>query len=108
MDFAVNTKTMFAQNTYARLACNLNRDAIASLEELSSADGKTIFRVSFEGENNTREYDLSLPVVGKVMDLNRMIKIVFYAVIFLAAALMVLIILLITRFVRKRKKRTIS
>jgi hypothetical protein len=109
MDFAVNTKTMFAQDTYARLACNLNSDAISSLEALSSTDGKIIWRVSFEGEGNTRDYDLSLPVVGKVMDLNSMIKIVFYAVLFLTAALLVLIIWLITRAVRRKsgkKQRT--
>lgn len=104
MDFTVNGNSMFSQDTYARLACNLNRDAIASLEELSSADGKTIFRISFDGESNTREYDLSLPVIGKVMDLNRMIKIIFYAVIFLAAALMVLIIWLISRAVRRKSR----
>ncbi len=108
MDFTVNGNTMFSQDSYARLACNLDKDAIASLEELSATDGKTIFRVSFEGESNTRDYDLSLPVVGKVMDLNRMIKIVFYAGIFLAATLLILIIWLVTRAVRKRKKSKTS
>ena len=104
MDFAVNTKTMFAQATYARLACNLDRNAITSLEELAVSDVKRILLVSFSGEPNNQEYDLSLPVVGKVLDLNKAIKIVFAAVVLVFVVLIVLIVWLIRRTIRKRKK----
>ena len=106
MDFAVNAKTMFSQNTYTRLACNLDRESIASLEKLAVSDEKTIYRVSFRGaEPNTGDYDLALPEVGKVMDLNGMIRLVFFAVIFLTVALAALVIWLILRAVRKRRKQ---
>lgn len=104
MDFAVNTKTMFAQDTYARLACNLDRNAITSLEALSATGDQAIWRVSFADEENTREYDLSLPVIGKVMDLNRTIKTVFIIIVMIIAALLLLIIRIICKTVRKKKK----
>lgn len=104
MDYAVNAKAMFSQNTYARLACNLDRDSITSLEEITVSEGKRILRVSFSDESNNHEYDLSLPVVGKVLDLNRAIKIVFIAVILAFIALLVLIVWFIRRALRKRKK----
>lgn len=105
MDFAVNAKTMFSQNTYARLACNLDKNAITSLEELSASDDATIWRVSFNGEENERIYDLSLPVVGKVMDLNRMIKAVFFTIIFIVVALLLIVVFLIKKQLSKRKTK---
>ena len=103
MDFAVNAKTMFAQDTYVRLACNLDREAVSSIEELSSAGGKTIWRVSFRGEENNRDYDLSLPVVGEVMNLNRTIQIAFGIIVCLFALILFLIFRLILKVIRKRK-----
>ena len=91
--------------TYARPACNLDRAKISGLEAIGGENGVTIWRVSFDGENNTRSYDTSLPEVGEVKDLNRMIRTALTVILLVLAALLALIVWLIVRAVRKRKAR---
>ncbi|MBR6029965.1 MAG: hypothetical protein IKP40_12845 [Clostridia bacterium] len=98
MDYAVNGQSMFSVKTYARPACNLDRGRIAALEALSAEDGITFWRVSFSGgEPNIRDYDLSLPAVGYVVDVQRLISI---ALIAIPLALLILLALLIRAVVR--------
>lgn len=104
MDYPVNAKSLYEMSTYARSACNLDSSKITNLEALATADGRTIWRASFEGgEANNITYDLSLPVVGEVMDLAGMIRTAFIVVVVVLVLLLALIVRGIVRFVRKRK-----
>ena len=98
MDYAVNGQSMFSVATYARPACNLDSSRISELEALSVENGTTIWRVSFlGGEANTRVYDLSLPAVGYVVDVQRLVGI---ALVIIPLVLLVLSVLLIRAVVR--------
>ena len=105
MDYPVNARSLYEMTTYARPACNLDRAKISGLEAIGGENGVTIWRVSFDGENNTRSYDTSLPEVGEVKDLNRMIRTALTVILLVLAALLALIVWLIVRAVRKRKAR---
>ena len=64
-----------------------------------------MWRAGFGGEENTRSYDLNLPVVGEVMDLSRTITTFLIAALVLLAAVLALIVWLIVRGIRKRRAR---
>ena len=103
MDYPVNAKSMFAMDTYARPACNLDSASIAQLEPLAADGTKTIWRVSFRGgEPNERIYDLQLPAIANVPDVQRIISIALIAVPLVLLALLGLIVLLILRHIRKK------
>ena len=104
MDYAVNGKAMFAVDTYARPACNLDRTAITSLEKLADYGEKSVWRVSFSGKTNEREYDTDLPAVGKVPDVMRIMKITLVTIPVLLVAIIILIVFLSIKLIRKRKK----
>ena len=105
MDYPVNAKSMYEMTSYARPACNLDRNAVADLELLSEKEGVRIFRVTMKGDRaNTREYDTSLPAVGKVMDLGRVFLFAAIAIIIVLFALIGFMVWLIVRGVRKRRK----
>ena len=66
MDYPVNAQSMYHLSSYARVACNLDRTKIMTIDELFVSDNTTIWRITMEGaESNTTTYDLSLPVVGE-------------------------------------------
>ncbi len=102
MDYPVNAKSMFSMETYARPACNLSRGSISGLEPLTEADGRTVWRVSFQdGEPNRRPYNLALPDPGNVPDVVGFIQIALVAVPLLLILLVLLILWRIVRRVRK-------
>lgn len=105
MDYPVNARSMYAMTSYARPACNLDPAKISSLELLAETDGVAVWRAGFGGEENTRSYDLNLPVVGEVMDLSRTITTFLIAALVLLAAVLALIVWLIVRGIRKRRAR---
>ena len=107
MDYPVNAKSMFSMNTYARPACNLDRTKVTGLEKLSETGDTAIWRVTFEGDTpNERTYDLRLPVIGNVPDVQRILSIALPA----GAALILILaaggILLIVRHIRKKRSVT--
>ena len=103
MDYPVNANAMFRMNTYARVACNLDSGSIESAEKLKFEDGTTIWRLTMCGdEHNGRDYDLSLPVIGEVLDLAGLVRTAATTAICVIVALIALIVWLIIR--RKRKK----
>ena len=104
MDYPVSAKSMFAMDAYVRPACNLDTAGIAALEALSQVHSKTIWRVTFQGdEGNPRTYDLHLPDIAKAPDVQRIISVLLIAVPVFLLALAALTVFLIIR--RKRKKR---
>ena len=105
MDYPVNARSMYEMTSYARPACNLDPAKISSLELLAETDGVAVWRAGFGGEENTRGYDLNLPVVGEVMDLSRTITAFLIAALVLLAAVLALIVWLIVRGIRKRRAR---
>jgi hypothetical protein len=105
MDYPVNGKSMFSMDTWARPAGNLDPARITGLEKLSGTGEKTIWRVTFEGDaRNSRTYDLSLPVIGNVPDVQRIISIALPAAAVLIVGLIAGAIWLIVRHFRKRSK----
>ncbi len=107
MDYPVNAKSMFSMNTYARPACNLDRAKITGLEKLSETGDTAIWRVTFEGDTpNERTYDLSLPVIGNVPDVQRILSIALPAGAVLILGLIAWMILLIVRHIRKKRRMT--
>ena len=103
MDYPVNANAMFRMNTYARVACNLDSGSIESAEKLKFEDGTTIWRLTMCGdEHNGHDYDLSLPVIGEVLDLAGLVRTAATTAICVIVALIALIVWLIIR--RKRKK----
>jgi hypothetical protein len=105
MDYPVNAKSMFAMDTYARPACNLDRASITGLEPLSVISSKTIWRVTFQGDGLSEQvYDLHLPEITKVPDVQRIISIVLIALPVFLLALVGMTIWLILRRVRKKRK----
>ena len=105
MDYPVNAKSMFDMKTYARPACNIESEKITGLTKLSETDGRTVWKASFEGEENGREYSTVLPVIGEVIDLNRTAGIIFWGSIVLILLIIALVVFLIVRAVRKKKKK---
>ena len=105
MDYPVNARSMFEMTTYARPACNLDSSRISSLEPIGGEEGVTVWRVSFDGESNEREYESTLPQVGEVKDLNQMIRTAFFVAVLVLAAIVALIVWLILRAVKKKKAR---
>lgn len=104
MDYPVNARSMFSLATYARPACNIDRRMIAGLEQLSAADSTAIWRVTFQGDaQNERIYDLSLPVIGKVPDVQRILSIALIAIPVLILVLLFLLIRLIVKRIRKKR-----
>ena len=104
MDYPVNGKSMFTMPTYARPACNLDRACIAGLEKLAEDGGTAIWRVSFQGDApNGQAYDLALPQIGEVPDVQRIISIALPAAGALLIALVGLTAWLIVRHVRKKR-----
>ena len=107
MDYPVNGKSMFSMDTYARPACNLDRERITGLEKLAESGDTAIWKVTFEGEErNIQTYDLSLPEIGNVPDVQRILSAALIVVPVLALILIVLMVWLIVRHVKK--KRAIS
>lgn len=105
MDYPVNAKSMFEMTSYVRPACNLDKDAIAGLELLSEEKGIRVFRVTFRnGEENTRTYDTSLPVVGEVMDIGKVFLTAVMIILAVLLAILALIVWLIVRSIRRRRK----
>ena len=105
MDYPVNAKSMFAMDTYARPACNLDIESIAALKPLSVVKTKTIWLVTFQGAEPTdRIYDLSLPEIAKAPDVQRIISLVLIAVPVFLLALVGMTVWLILRRVRKKRK----
>ena len=105
MDYPVNAKSMFAMDTYTRPACNLDRASITGLEPLSVISSKTIWRVTFQGDGLSEQvYDLHLPEIAKVPDVQRIISIVLIALPVFLLALVGMAIWLIPRRVRKKRK----
>ncbi len=105
MDYPVNAKSMFAMDTYTRPACNLDRASITGLEPLSVISSKTIWRVTFQGDGLSEQvYDLHLPEIAKVPDVQRIISIVLIALPVFLLALVGMAIWLILRRVRKKRK----
>ena len=104
MDYPVNAKSMFAMDTYARPACNLDSASITGLEPLAVINAKTLWRVTFQGDGHSeRVYDLRLPEIAKVPDVQRIISILLIAIPVFLLALVGLTIWLIFRRVRKKK-----
>ncbi len=105
MDYPVNGRSMFTMPTYARVACNLDRERIAGLEKLAE-DGQTaIWRVTFRGDApNAQAYDLVLPQIGEVPDVQRIISIALPAAGVLILALLGLIVWLTARHFRRKRK----
>ena len=105
MDYPVNAKSMFEMTSFARPACNLDKDAIEGLELLSEENGIRVFRVTFRGgDQNIRTYDTSLPVIGDVMDLGKAFSTAVLIILFVLLAILALIVWLIVRSVRKKRK----
>ncbi len=105
MDYPVNARSLYAMDTYARPACNLDPSHIAEAERLADADGVTIWRLSMrDGEPNSRTYRLDLPEVGEVMDLAATFRRALWIGGAVIAALLGLIVWLIVRAVRKRRR----
>ena len=105
MDYPVNAKSMFAMDTYTRPACNLDRASITGLEPLSVISSKTIWRVTFQGDGLSEQvYDLHLPEIAKVPDVQHIIYIVLIALPVFLLALVGMAIWLILRRVRKKRK----
>lgn len=105
MDYPVNANSMYSMATYARPACNLDSSRIADAEALLTTDGTTIWRVSFlDGEPNTRTYDLSLPDVGTVPDVQSIIRYGLIIVLLVPLLVIALIVWLIIRRIRKKKR----
>ncbi len=106
MDYPVSGKSIYTMNTYARPACSLDLSGIAAAERMT-ASGKTVFwRLTMQGgEPNTQSYDLSLPEVGPVLDLNAMLRNVLIIAALVLAALIGLIVWLVVRKHRKRSAK---
>ena len=105
MDYPVNAKSMFSMDTYARPACNLDRASITGLAPLSVINTKTIWRAAFQGnELSEQVYDLRLPEIGKVPDVQRIISLALIAVPVFLLALVGVTVWLILRRVRKKRK----
>lgn len=105
MDYPVNAQSMYRMSTYARPACNLDRSAITSVERLGAFGEATIWRIGFDGAENTRTYDLTVPEIGEVMDLNRTIRIALGAAVGVVLLLIFLIVWLTVRAVRRVRRR---
>ena len=106
MDYPVNAQAMFPMETYARPACNLDRARITYLEKLGGNDTTTIWRVNFQdGNQNEQEYDLTIPEIGEVLDIQGLIKTVVMTIALILVALIVLITWLI---LKRRKKRRVQ
>ena len=104
MDYPVSGKSMFAMPAYARPACNLDRSRIAGTELLADTDTAAIWRVTFTGDGpNTRTYDLALPQVGAVPDVQGIVSAVLVAVPLVLLALLGLAAWGITRRIRRRR-----
>ena len=104
MDYPVNAKSMFAMDTYARPACNLDKGSIAGLEALNQKGSVTIWRLSFQGgPMNSVSYDLSLPNVGPVPDVQRILSIALPSVLLVLLLLLATVLWLIVRHVRKKR-----
>ena len=105
MDYPVNAKSMFEMTSYARPACNLDKEAIAGLELLSEEKDTRVLRATFrDGEENARTYDTALPVIGEVMDLGKVFLTAVIIILFVLLAILALIVWLIVRSVRRRRK----
>ena len=103
MDYPVNARSLYEMTTYARPACNLDRSKITGLELLANVNGKNIWRVYFaDAAPDEIVYDLSLPVVGEVMDLAGMIRIAFIVILILIILAVGLIVRAIVRHVKKK------
>ena len=103
MDYPVNARSMFAMATYARPACNISRESIAALDALSVTNDTVIWRVTFQGDApNAQFYDLSLPEIGNVPDVQRIISIALPAAVLLLFVLMIAVVWLVVRHIRKK------
>ena len=105
MDYPVNAKSMFDMPTYARLGCNLDSSSITELERLSSSETKTIWRVTFQGDRrNEQTYDLTLPEIQAVPDIQQILSVTLTVIPLLLMALIGWIVFLIVRRIRKKKR----
>ncbi len=107
MDYPVNGKTMFSMDTYARPACCPDPGKITGLEKLSENGDVTVWRVTFEGDQpNDRTYDLSLPEIGNVPDIQRIISIALPAAAAVVLSLIAILTVLIVRHIKKKRMKT--
>ena len=103
MDYPVSGKSLYTMNTYARPACNLDISRVAAAEKLTASGEAAFWRLTVKGSApNTLTYDLTLPEIGPVLDLNAMLRNVLIAAAAVIAALIGLIVSLV---IRKRRKR---
>ena len=105
MDYPVSGKSIYTMNAYARPACNLDLSQVAAAEKLTSTDDTAFWRLTMQGDAPTsRVYDLALPEIGPVMDLNAMLR---NALIITAVVIAALIGLIVWIVVRKRRKKAL-
>ena len=106
MDYPVSGKSIYTMSTYARPACNLDASWVAAAEKLTSTGDTAFWRLTMQGDApNPRAYDLTMPKIGPVMDLNAMLR---NALIISAVVILALIGLIVWIVVRKRRKKSPS